>query len=58
MMDRQNGDIIFECDHCGDTLDTETGDFSEAWAQAKSDGWNTRKVGSDWFHSCPGCHQR
>lgn len=45
MLDRQKGDIIFECDGCGATLGSETGNF-ELGAEpaaprtlARSEGW-------------------
>ncbi|MGA7072111.1 hypothetical protein [Bradyrhizobium sp.] len=55
MLDRQRGKIIFECDVCGDTLDTETGDFNEARALLEREEWKARKMGSDWLHSCSKC---
>jgi hypothetical protein len=55
MMDRQHGMIIFECDVCGDTLETGERDFNEAKAIQDREGWKARKIGSDWCHSCPDC---
>ena len=55
MIDRQNGDLVFECDSCGEVLQTETSDFNSAWNQAKRDGWRARKVGTEWAHECPNC---
>jgi hypothetical protein len=56
MIDRQNGDIVFECDECGETFESATSDFNSPWNQAKRDGWRVRKIGKEWYHSCPNCH--
>lgn len=55
MMDRQHGCISFECDVCGDVLDTEEREFSDAKAMLDREGWKARKIGSDWVHSCTQC---
>ena len=56
MMDRQSGKIVWECDSCNETFDSDEGeDFSTAWARAKCDGWKTKKIGSEWVHGCPRC---
>ncbi len=47
--------ITFECDECGDELDTETADFDDAKEHARSEGWRTKKDGSDWLNLCPDC---
>jgi predicted RNA-binding Zn-ribbon protein involved in translation (DUF1610 family) len=56
MIDRQNGNLVFECDQCGEALESETSDFSFAWNQAKRDGWRAKKIGAEWVHECPNCH--
>jgi len=58
MLDRQHGQITFECDVCGDTLDTDTSDFSEAIRTLKNEGWTARRIGADWIHSCAECGAR
>jgi hypothetical protein len=55
VIDRQGGNIVFECDECGNALETEQADFSSAWNLAKRERWRTRKIGNDWVHKCPGC---
>lgn len=55
MIDRQYGKIQFECDSCPETFDADTDDFSDAWSQAKCDGWKSRKIVSEWMHFCRGC---
>lgn len=55
MIDRQGGQIIFECDSCDTTLESGTEEWSDAWSRAKREGWRSRKIGSEWVHACPGC---
>lgn len=52
MIDRQHNKIVFECDCCPETFESETEDFSEAWAAAKREGWRNKQVGGVWLHSC------
>lgn len=58
MIDRQKGEIVFECDSCDETFPAGSNDFTEAWALAKRDGWTSRKIGNDWVHACPDCKGR
>lgn len=55
MIDRQHGKLIFECDSCPETFAADTDDFTEAWAEAKREGWRTRKIADEWLHGCPKC---
>jgi len=55
MLDRQKGNIIFECDGCADVLETETGDFDSAMNLFRREGWKARKIGEDWMHLCRKC---
>ncbi|HMD82748.1 MAG TPA: hypothetical protein VKE92_15635 [Anaerolineales bacterium] len=49
---RDRGFIIVECDHCHDTLETETRNFGDALEKIKEEEWITRKFdGSQvYFH--------
>jgi hypothetical protein len=48
--------ITFECDGCGDELDTELVDFGDAKEVANEEGWRLRKEdGGDWLNLCPDC---
>ncbi len=58
MIDRQHGDIIFECDSCGDTLESDTGNFESAINIIRREGWKASKVGSDWIHTCHKCQRK
>jgi uncharacterized C2H2 Zn-finger protein len=55
MIDRQHGDIFFECDSCSEILTTNQADFNSAWNMAKREGWTASKIGSEWVHACPRC---
>lgn len=49
---RDRGIIIFECNNCGNTLDSETKDFDEALYALKTDGWRFDKSGKEYKHYC------
>lgn len=53
--DRQHGNIVFECDACGDVLETEQADWGSAWNKAKHEGWRSRKIDDVWVHHCDNC---
>lgn len=56
-IERIKGNISFLCDFkgCDEGLETSSGDFTKASAQAKEEGWLTRKRGDRWFNFC--CEQ-
>lgn len=58
MLDRQHGKIVVECDACGETLETDTKDFSEALRIMRAADWQARKLGQDWIHTCFGCAEK
>lgn len=57
MLHRQKGQIIFECNECGETLDTGTGDFDAAKAKLDAEEWKASKEPNmaEWDHTCPDC---
>lgn len=55
MIDRQHHKIAFECDTCPEVLECRTEDFSEAWLEAKAEGWKSKKIGDEWVHGCSRC---
>ncbi len=57
MIHRTHGNISFECDACGETLDTHDDDWNVAWSMAKREGWRSKKVNDQWEHSCPECEE-
>ena len=45
-----------KCDHCGRKPETYFGEWKEAWAEAKADGWQAYKDETDaWCHKCLEC---
>lgn len=54
-IERQHGEIIFECDECGDTLDTFTKRFDDALAVLNDAGWMAVKVDDHYEHVCDKC---
>jgi hypothetical protein len=52
MIDRQRGKIVFECDACGDVLETEESEFDEANAVRRDACWIARKIDDEWVHFC------
>jgi hypothetical protein len=52
---RNHGDLVFECDRCHDTLESNDSDFGIAWSMAKREGWTVKKVFNEWQHTCPNC---
>lgn len=55
MLDRVHGRIVFECDDCGDPLETDETDFAEAMQMMRDEGWKSVKYGDVWQHRCAGC---
>ncbi|HXJ15152.1 MAG TPA: hypothetical protein VNH19_23005 [Candidatus Limnocylindrales bacterium] len=53
---RIGGEVVFECDGCGETFELGDPDFTTTWNAAKRDGWTTRKIGKDWIHTCGDCN--
>jgi hypothetical protein len=57
MLTRIGGKIVFECDQCADTLDTEESDFGDALGVMRDSGWKAVKIGQDWSHRCDACKE-
>ena len=57
MLDRSKDGITFECDICGEVLETNTKEFDEAIDTLRNEGWiSKRSVDDDtWAHFCPEC---
>ena len=58
MIDRQYGEITYECDACDETLETGESEFSDALGMFRRNAWKAEKVGSEWTHLCPKCQDR
>jgi hypothetical protein len=58
MIDRQHGEISFECDACDEVLDTSMSEWAEAMTIFRNADWRSEKVGDEWTHLCPKCQRR
>jgi hypothetical protein len=58
MIDRQHGCIVICCDTCDEEFEgLKESEFEILWNTAKFEGWRSRKLNGEWFHSCPKCHK-
>jgi hypothetical protein len=54
MIHREHGKIVIECDSCDELFEGDgDAEFAQVWAEAKRNGWKTRKIGAEWVHGCP-----
>ncbi len=53
MIRREGGDLVAECDECGETREAETDDFHDFVEELKDAGWRIRKEDGEWKHRCP-----
>jgi hypothetical protein len=58
MLTRIKGKVVFECDHCAETLDTDESDFGDALAVLRDSGWKAVKEGDEWSHRCDDCDKK
>jgi hypothetical protein len=55
---KYDGPIDFECDECGEVLETGDDEFKTALEMAKDEGWYIRNLNGEWHHFCGrGCYQ-
>jgi hypothetical protein len=59
MLTRNNGDIEFSCDDCGEVLETDSGDFYDALDTLRAAKWRSSKDDEtqEWTHQCHSCHE-
>lgn len=50
---RTKGEVVFECNTCGEVFGTGSEDFASTWEAAKDEGWIAVKKGKNWRHVCP-----
>ncbi len=55
MIEREDGDVVFECDGCGARCVTDHAVFTDALDQMKDRGWRVKKFGNVWAHFCERC---
>jgi hypothetical protein len=53
--ERVGGRWRFQCDNCTEAVDTASGNFNEALAEAKAEGYRAYMLSGEWFHRCDGC---
>lgn len=53
----RGGDVVFRCNECGDTLETDEDEFSRALGRLREEGWIYEQDESGrWAHYCSsGC---
>jgi DNA-directed RNA polymerase subunit M/transcription elongation factor TFIIS len=47
--------VMFVCDECGSTLETDERDFYDAVVEKKHEGWRSVKRDDEWEDRCPDC---
>ena len=53
---RIGGSVVFDCDDCGEDLDTGETEFHDAVAEKKRAGWGSRKEpDGSWSDICEAC---
>jgi hypothetical protein len=52
---RYGASITFECDECGDALETRCTTVTAAKAEKSEAGWRSERRGEGWVDLCPGC---
>lgn len=53
MVCKFSDDIVFNCDNCGELIDTETKSFRDSLDFIKSEGWIISKdEEGKWMHFC------
>lgn len=55
MIHREDGELVCECNECGNEEYAGTLEFREFVQSLKEDGWKIRKDGDVWLHICPKC---
>lgn len=55
MIDTQYDQIVIECDACENVHEGGSKEWAPVWGEAKRLGWKSRKIGSEWVHTCPDC---
>lgn len=57
MIRRVRGEMVCECDGCGEEVFGGTEEFDQFWLRLRSEGWRARKdrESGEWSHQCPDC---
>ena len=55
MIRKSDGELVCECDDCGQEEYGGTLEFSAFIEDLREKGWRARKVEDEWQHDCPTC---
>lgn len=62
MITRIHGKVVFECDRCGNSLETGEHAFQDALQAMRDAGWKAEKITAgapiqvaEWTHNCEEC---
>lgn len=55
MISKNRGELVAECDNCGEEFLGYTLDWYEFICDLKDEGWKIRKDVDEWLHFCPSC---
>jgi hypothetical protein len=55
MILKRGKEFVFECDACGDNLETDEDEFHDALNFFKDADWRAEKFDDVWVHHCFGC---
>jgi len=53
--ERHTKHITFHCDGCSEVFVSDTDNFTDAYSDAKKDGFTSRKEDNEWVHYCAIC---
>lgn len=57
MIRRDKGELVAECDDCGEEFPGGVSEFNDFIQSLKDAGWRIRKDGDDWVHICTCCSE-
>lgn len=55
MIHSLDGELVCECNECGEEIHGGTMEFREFVDDLKRTGWKIRKEEDEWMHFCPDC---
>ncbi len=58
MIRKEDGELVAECNICGDEFPGGVqNDFHAFVQELKDAGWKIKKDGDEWRHTCPECSE-
>ena len=55
MTRREKGELLAECDGCGEEFPGGVLEWQDFIDDLKANGWRIHKEGEEWQHHCPEC---